>query len=118
MKSSNHCTGEQYIYTGIFLSFTGRFQTLIQRFKKHIPPYSHAEEKESITTVWSKVPSEHANLANGRIFNGKTLQNLHTKVANDTAEELLTPLLKQLIKTFGVNTVLYNRKGTCETEKM
>ena len=34
-----------------------------------------------MTTVWSKVTSEHGNLANRGIFNSKTLQNLYTKVA-------------------------------------
>ena len=34
-----------------------------------------------MTTGWSKVTSEHGNLANGDIFNSKTLQNLYTKVA-------------------------------------
>ena len=34
-----------------------------------------------MTTVWSKVTSEHENLANRGIFNSRTLQNLYTKVA-------------------------------------
>ena len=34
-----------------------------------------------MTTVRSKVTSEHGNLANGGIFNIKTVQNLYTKVA-------------------------------------
>ena len=38
-------------------------------------PRVHNAEKESMTTVRSKVTSEHGNLANGGIFNSKTLQN-------------------------------------------
>ena len=34
-----------------------------------------------MTTVRSKVRGGHGNLANGGIFNSKTLQNLCTKVA-------------------------------------
>ena len=48
--------------------------------KKHISGIHNAEEKESMSTVRSKVTSEHGNLARS-IFNSKTLQNLYTKVA-------------------------------------
>ena len=80
MKSSNHCTGETIHLHKTFLSFTGRFQTLIKRLRKHIPRIYNAEEKESMTTVRSKVTSEHANLTNGGILHSKTIQNLYTKV--------------------------------------
>ena len=38
--------------------FSGCFQTLIYRLRKHIPCIHDAEEKESITGVRSKVTSE------------------------------------------------------------
>ena len=43
--------------------------------------FIRTKEKESMTTVRSKVTSEHGNLANGGILNSRTSQNLYTKVA-------------------------------------
>ena len=56
-----------------FLSFTGSFQTLILRLRKHVPCIHNAEEKESMTMVRSKVTSEHGNLANRGFFNSKAI---------------------------------------------
>ena len=64
-----------------FLSFTGRFQTSILKLREHIPRIHNAEEKEIMTTVQSKVVTEHGNLANRGIFQSKSLKNLYTKVA-------------------------------------
>ena len=47
--------------------------------EKTHPRIHNAEEKESMTTVLSKVTNEHGNLANGGIFNSETFQNLYKK---------------------------------------
>ena len=81
MKIPNHCKGEQYIYMVIFCHSLVVLKQLDSEIEKTYPSIHNAEEKESITTVQSKVISEYGNLANRGIFNNKTLQNLYTKVA-------------------------------------
>ena len=81
MKIPNHCKGEQYIYMVIICHSLVVLKQLDSEIEKTYPRIHNAEEKESITTVQSKVISEYGNLANRGIFNNKTLQNLYTKVA-------------------------------------
>ena len=69
------------------------------RWGKHIPRIHNAEEKVRMTTVRSKVKSEHGNLANGGIFNSKTLQNLYTKVAFNLAVWICQTMYEAQVKT-------------------